>query len=145
MNFIIISTIILLTSIYKVDCTICFSCGYLEWNGTRLPLDEGTYGNISECGDWATNSDNTVMAGLVCRTYYKQLVLLLIFGPEENSLSCFDFYTFVLPQDGCCSSFRYQITDDKTGDVMWISRHGTAADKDEIWTNFTCGGEVKLV
>ena len=25
---------------------------------------------------------------------------------------------------------------------VWVSRHGTAADEDEIWTNFTCSGEV---
>ena len=45
-------------------------------------------------------------------------------------------------QDGCCSSFKMRIKDDSTGDTMWLSRHGTAADKDEGFYNFTCGGEV---
>ena len=34
---------------------------------------------------------------------------------------------------------------DKT-ETMWLSRHGTAAQKDEDrWTNFTCTGEVSKI
>ena len=29
---------------------------------------------------------------------------------------------------------------------MWISRHGTASDEDEmIWNNFDCGETVRLI
>ena len=38
-----------------------------------------------------------------------------------------------------------RIDDDSTGDVMYYSRHGTAEDKDEMWFNFTCGGDVSIV
>ena len=34
------------------------------------------------------------------------------------------------------------IDEDHNNEVMWLSRHGTAADGDEGWFNFTCGGEV---
>jgi len=41
---------------------------------------------------------------------------------------------------GCCSAYKVDIKDEKTGDTMWISRHGTASDEDEvIWNNFDCG------
>ena len=46
---------------------------------------------------------------------------------------------------GCCSEFKLEIKDVDTGEKMWISRHGTASDEDEmIWNNFDCGETVRL-
>jgi len=41
---------------------------------------------------------------------------------------------------GCCSAFKIEITDEQSGETMWISRHGTANDEDElIFNDFVCG------
>jgi hypothetical protein len=46
-------------------------------------------------------------------------------------------------QGGCCSEFKLEIKDDQTGETMFISRHGTASDEDEVvWNNFDCGETV---
>jgi len=42
---------------------------------------------------------------------------------------------------GCCSAFKIEIHQEGTDEKMFLSRHGTANDEDEVWANFTCGEE----
>ena len=40
-------------------------------------------------------------------------------------------------QDGCCSSYKYEMDGDD-GSKITVGRHGTAADDDETWVNLPC-------
>ena len=51
-------------------------------------------------------------------------------------------YTQHLLQGGCCSAFKVEIHQEGSEEIMFLSRHGTANDEDEIWTDFTCGETV---
>ena len=48
-------------------------------------------------------------------------------------------------QGGCCSAFKVEIHQEGTDEKMFLSRHGTANDEDEVWANFTCGEEVSTI
>ena len=48
-------------------------------------------------------------------------------------------------QGGCCSAFKIEIHQEGTDEKMFLSRHGTANDEDEVWANFTCGEEVRPI
>ena len=48
-------------------------------------------------------------------------------------------------QGGCCSAFKVEIHQEGSDEIMFLSRHGTASDEDELWTNFTCGETVRLL
>ena len=53
---------------------------------------------------------------------------------------------FFTLQGGCCSAFKLEIKDPESGETMWISRHGTASDEDEvIWNDFECGETVSEI
>ena len=46
-------------------------------------------------------------------------------------------------QGGCCSAFKVKLQKENSSEVMFLSRHGAANDKDEFWANFTCGEVVR--
>lgn len=50
---------------------------------------------------------------------------------EENTIEAY--------AGGCCSAFKVEIHQEGSDEVMFLSRHGTANDEDEVWANFTCG------
>jgi len=50
---------------------------------------------------------------------------------EENTIEAYP--------GGCCSAFKVKVKNDHKDEVMFLSRHGTANDEDEVWANFTCG------
>ena len=41
-------------------------------------------------------------------------------------------------QDGCCSTYKYEIDDKNTGEKLTVARHGTADDGDEVWVQLPC-------
>ena len=43
-----------------------------------------------------------------------------------------------MKQEGCCSSFKWEIDDPSSGQSITVARHGTAADDDEIWSQLPC-------
>ena len=43
-----------------------------------------------------------------------------------------------MKQDGCCSSFKWEIDDPSSGQSIIVARHGTAADEDELWAELPC-------
>ena len=51
-------------------------------------------------------------------------------------------HVLIFWQGGCCSSFKIEEKDEKTGETVFVSRFGTAADGDESWFDFTCGETV---
>ena len=48
-------------------------------------------------------------------------------------------------QGGCCSAFKVEIHEEGKDESMFLSRHGTANDEDEVWMNFTCGEAVRYI
>ena len=49
-----------------------------------------------------------------------------------------------MKQDGCCSSFKWEIDDPSSGQSITVARHGTAADEDELWAELPCDLDEKV-
>ena len=49
-----------------------------------------------------------------------------------------------MKQEGCCSSFKWEIDDPSSGQSITVARHGTAADDDELWAELPCDLDEKV-
>ena len=61
----IIKIVFLLTffaSLDRVNCLICYNCGYMELpDGKKVPVTE-EFGQIPFCDDFTSNKENTMVA-----------------------------------------------------------------------------------
>ena len=133
------------TSLVQVNCLICYNCGYLEMpDGSKVPIRE-EFGKVPFCEDFTTNEENTKMAYHVRYRPSIKLPLDVLYKETTFKSLIINTILYYYPlQGGCCSAFKVEVKDENTQEQMWLSRHGTASDEDELWTNFTCGETVRF-
>ena len=56
----------------------------------------------------------------------------------------YTLFVVYMKQDGCCSSFKWEIDDPSSGQSITVARHGTAADEDELWAELPCDLDEKV-
>lgn len=80
-----------------------------------------------------------------CNLYYKILsIILSIIWISLLNILLFYNLNFCF-QGGCCSAFKVEIHEEGKDEVMFLSRHGTATDEDEVWANFECSEPVRYI
>ena len=55
--------LIFFASLARVNCLICYNCGYMELpDGKKVPIEEDPFGKIPFCDDFTSNKENTMVA-----------------------------------------------------------------------------------